>query len=146
MHFTHNGQRPGLNTPVRDSFTGTGIAEPTTQHSACRPLVNSVNHALLTIWCAAPSRWFKNKPVKGNNQKNAMKSVAACACAACATGRFYTNSIANHQAIEAALKAALAYLSMKDYEGSLFLAMGQARCAATLLKNACADAKNGSAA
>lgn len=53
--------------------------------------------------------------------------------------------IARYQEIENALTLALTYLRLENYQNSLFLTMGQARRASTLLKQACEQAKNGGA-
>ena len=53
--------------------------------------------------------------------------------------------IARYQEIENALTLALTYLRLENYQGSLFMAMGQARRASTMLKQACEQAKNGGA-
>jgi len=89
MRQSKNGLEPGLATPIHDLFTGTGgIAERDAKRSADIPLADSVNHALLKIWCAAPSSWFKKEAVRGldtnltaikTKTDNAMKIIATCA-------------------------------------------------------------------
>ncbi len=55
-------------------------------------------------------------------------------------------NIANQQAIENALSAALYFIRLPGTASALHAATGRANRALTLLKNACTEAKNGGAA
>ncbi|MEO5606697.1 MAG: hypothetical protein ABIR13_03805 [Polaromonas sp.] len=91
------------------------------KRSADTRLLDSVNHALLRIWCVAPSSWFKKEVVDvlddgltaiETNADSATEKIAACACPAWENAAIYAKRLAK-------LLAQFALLSYMQYPSRL---------------------------